>query len=179
MMLLNVNSPQMQQTLREHVLLAAVRTIVLTLILISCIGVIGAAVGFQQLKGRSEAVQQEAAQSTLLLSTKTQGSIAETTQLLNSQVKVLMDIQKRFVFLTPLIQHIATITPSTVTLREINCSIKSGTCSVSGTAATRDSYTAYEKVLEDSDYFSEVVFPLVTKKTAIDFSVTMKATFTF
>ncbi len=178
MMLLNLTSPQMQQTLREHVLLAAVRGVVLTLALTALVGTAIAGIGLAQLKSRASAVEQEAAQSTLLLNAQSQGSIAETTQRVNSQVRSLMDVQKRFVFWTPIIQHLASITPSTISLRTVSCSVKNGTCTVSGIASTREAYTAYEKTLEESDYFSNVVFPLMTKRTNLDFNVTMKAVFT-
>lgn len=179
MMLLNLTSTQMQQTLREHVLLAAVRGVVLTLALTALVGIAIATAGLGQLKSRADTVKQEAAQSSLLLKAQAQGSIAETTQRVNSQVRSLLDVQKRYVFLTPLIQHIAAITPTAISLRTVGCSVKSGTCTVSGIAATREAYTAYEKTLEESDHFSDVVFPLMTKRTNLDFNVTMKATFTF
>lgn len=175
MMLLNLTSPQMQKDLRQHVLLGAVRLVTLSLIGVAILGVAVAAVGAQQLGSRASSVKQEADQSTLLFNAKTEGSVATVTQRLNSQIRALLAIQKRYVTWTPLIQHVSSITPNTVTLNSVNCSVSTGKCSLVGIASTRESYTAYEKILEESPYFSEVVFPLVTKRTSIDFNVTVKA----
>ena len=67
MMLLNLISPQMRETLRQRVLLSSVRTLVVMVVCVELVFVGALTVGDFQLKAKTKRVTQEAELSTLLL----------------------------------------------------------------------------------------------------------------
>ena len=81
-------------------LLSSVRTLVVMVVCVELVFVGALTVGDFQLKAKTKRVTQEAELSTLLLP-QGQTTIADTTKLLNSQVKALQDLQKRYVSWVP------------------------------------------------------------------------------
>ncbi len=171
-MLLNLISPQMRETLRQRVLLSSVRTLVVMVVCVELVFVGALTVGDFQLKAKTKRVTQEAELSTLLLRAQGQTTIADTTKLLNSQVKALQDLQKRYVSWVPTFNTVSELTPPGISLTSIAFDQGTGKISLRGVAATRESYTSYEKILQGSPLLTNVIFPLQTKKTALGFDIT-------
>lgn len=172
MMLLNLISPQMRETLRQQVILSSVRTLVVMVVCVELVFVGVLAVGDFQLKAKTKRVTQESELSTLLLRAQGQVTIADTTKLLNSQVKALQDLQKRYVSWVPPFQKISELTPPGISLSGIEFNQATEKVTLRGVAATRESYTRYEKVLQGSTLLTNVTFPLQTKKTDLGFDIT-------
>jgi Tfp pilus assembly protein PilN len=171
MMLLNLISPQMHETLRQRVILSAARSLVIVVV---CVEIIFASVLFAgdlQLKAKTKSLSQEADQSSLLLRAKGQATVADTTKVLNSQIKILQDLQKRYVRWVPIFKTFSDLTPEGITLTSIQFSQSTGKVKFSGVASTREAYTNYETVLQKSALLQDVVFPLQTIKTALVFNI--------
>ncbi len=172
MMLLNLISPQMRETLRQRVILSTARTLIVVIIGVELVFTGALAFGDFQLRAKTKTLTQEADRSTLLLRSKGQATVADTTKLLNSQVRTLQDLQKRYVRWTPIFKTFSDLTPAGITLTGIEFSQVTGKATFRGVAATREAYTAYEGILQGSSLLSKVVFPLQTKKTALGFDIT-------
>ncbi len=172
MMLLNLISPQMRELLKQRVLLSTVRTLIVVVIGVELLFTAALFVGDLQLQAKTKRLTQEAERSTLLLRAQGQATVADTTKLLNSQVKTLQDIQKRYVAWVPIYQNFADLTPTGITLSGLEFNQSTRNVTVRGTAATREAYTNYEKVLQQSTFLQGVLFPLQTKKTNIEFTIT-------
>jgi len=172
MMLLNLISPQMHETLKQRVFLSTVRTLIVVTLSAELVFAAALFAGDFQLRVKADRLMQEADRSTLLLRSQGQATIADTTKLLNSQVHALQDIQKRYVPWTPIFQHFSDLTPNGIALTGISFSQSTGKVTFRGSAATREAYMNYEKVLQSSTLLKDVVFPLQTKKFAIEFNVT-------
>lgn len=172
MMLLNLISPQMRDALKQRVLLSMVRTLVVVVILIELVfaGILFA--GDLQLKAKTKTLAQEAERSALLLRAQGQATVADTTKLLNSQIKTLQDLQKRYVAWVPIFKSFSDLTPPGIMLTGIDFNQGTGKVTLRGVAATREAYTNYEKVLQGSTLLENVTFPLQTKKTTLGFDIT-------
>lgn len=172
MMLLNLISPQMRESLKQRVLLSAVRTMVIVIlgITVAFTGVLFA--GNAQLKAKARSVSQEADRSTLLLRSQGQATVSDTTRLLNSQIKTLQDLQRRHIAWVPVFKTFSELTPAGISLSSIAFNSGTKKITIRGVAATREAYTKYEKVLQSSTLLANVTFPLQTKKTALGFDVT-------
>lgn len=172
MMLLNLTSPQMREALKQRVLLSTVRTLVVVVVCVELLFVGILFAGDLQLKAKTKKLVQEADRSTLLLRAQGQATVADTTKLLNSQIRTLQDVQKRYVAWVPIFQTFSELTPAGISLSGIEFNQATGKITIRGTAETREAYTNYEKVLQGSPLLTNVSFPLQTKKTTLGFDIT-------
>lgn len=172
MMLLNLISPQMRETLKQRVLLSTARTLIVVVVCVEIVFAGSLFVGDLQLKAKTKSLTQEAERSSLLLRAKGQATVADTTKMLNSQIRTLQDIQKRYVSWGPIFKSFTDLTPVGITLNGIEFNQETGKVTFRGVAATREAYTNYEKVLQGSQLLTNVTFPLQTKKTALGFDIT-------
>jgi uncharacterized protein YoxC len=172
MMLLNLISPQMHETLKQRILLSTVRTFIVVILGVEVAFAAALFVGDYQLSVKAKRLLQEADRSTLLLRSQGQATIADTTKLLNNQVNALQEIQERYVPWAPIFQNFSDLTPTGIALTNIHFNQTTGKVSFRGTASTREAYVHYEQVLQSSTLLKEVVFPLQTKKFDIEFTVT-------
>lgn len=172
MMLLNLISPQMRETLKQRVFLSTARTFVAVVVIVELIFTGMLFIGDMQLKSKTKNLMQEADRSSLLLRSQGQATVSDTTKMLNSQIKTLLDIQKRYVAWVPIFKTFSELTPTGITLTGLEFNQETGKVAFRGIAATREAYTNYEKVLQGSSLIKGVVFPLQTKKTALEFNIT-------
>ena len=172
MMFLNLTTPELRSEIRTRLTIGLVRGAVITLLAVAVVAILTSGAGLMFLQLKEKDVRAEANQSTLLLQAQGQSSIAETTLKLNSQIIALQSAQKRFQKWSPLIEQFAAITPAGVTLESLSLNQTTSKITFSGVAATREAYTNYEKVLQNSGIVSDVIFPLQTKRTDLEFSLT-------
>lgn len=170
MMLLNLTSPDIHQTLKLRAQTAVARTVVTVLLGCAAAFIASAVVGGSLLEQRVTREEQAAERSTLLLTTQGQASISETTKKLNAQVAELLKIQKRYVQWGPTISAFAALTPDGITIQSIHISQTTGTLTFEAVAKTREAYVNYEKVLQASSQYRNVEFVLQTKRSDISFS---------
>ncbi len=172
MMFLNLSTPELRSEIRTRLAVGLVRGTVLTLLAVSTVAIVTSVLGLLFLQMKMKEAKTEANQSTLLLQAQGQSSIAETTLKLNSQIVAFQGVQKRFQKWSPIIEQFAAVTPAGVTLESLSINQSSNKITFSGVAATREAYTNYEKVLQNSGIVSDVIFPLQTKRTDLEFSLT-------
>lgn len=172
MMFLNLTTPELRLEIRTRLSIGLVRGTVITLLAIAGVAILTSGAGLLLLQMKAKDVEAEANQSTLLLQAQGQSSIAETTSKLNSQILALQGVQKRFQKWTPMLEQFAALTPAGVTLESLSVNQATNKITFSGIAATREAYTNYEKVLQNSSVISDVIFPLQTKRTDLEFSLT-------
>ncbi|MFA6042569.1 MAG: PilN domain-containing protein [Patescibacteria group bacterium] len=171
-MLLNLTTPDLRSEIRTRLTIGVIRSTLVTLLVIALLAILISGTGVVLLQMKAKDLAAEANQSTLLLQAQGQSSIAETTLKLNSQILALQGVQKRFQKWSPVIEQFAALTPAGVTLESLSISQGTNKLTFSGTAATREAYTNYEKVLQNSSIVADVIFPLQTKRTDLEFSLT-------
>lgn len=172
MMFLNLSTPELRSEIRTRLAVGLVRGTVLTLLAVATVAILTSVLGLLFLQMKAKETKTEANQSTLLLQAQGQSSIAETTLKLNSQIVAFQGVQKRFQKWSPIIEQFAAVTPAGVTLESLSINQSSNKITFSGVATTREAYTNYEKVLQNSGIVSDVIFPLQTKRTDLEFSLT-------
>lgn len=169
-MLLNLSSPELHKKLKLQANIAIARTVVVVMCAFVAAFIASSLAGKALLQKQQKSTQLEADRTSLLLNAQGQTSVSETTKRLNAQVAAVQKIQKRYTQWTPLIGAFSKLTPDGITIQSINLSQLSGKLTFEATASTRDAYVAYEKILQASPLFSDVQFPLQTKKTGISFT---------
>ena len=71
----------------------------------------------------------------------------------------------------PILQQFSALTTQGINISNITLAQNPAKISITGTADTRDHYTAYENALQASKILKDVEFPLQTKKTDIEFNM--------
>ena len=172
MMILNLISAETKKTLRQYLFLGIARTAALTVGVLGIVFLISFAFGSFELRTRAQHLSVEADRSTLLTQGQLQATAKDATKRINAQILVLKNLQKRYVDWLPVLQAFGKLVPTGVHITSISLTQQPLKVEFSGTADTRDAYVAYEAAIAKSTIVGKIVFPLQTKKTDIDFSLT-------
>lgn len=173
MMLVNLTSPAMKNELKLKMIFVMVRTFIITLISLLTIMGLSIFIGANLLNKKANDLSLEAERTKLLTQSQGQTSITDRIKEVNLQIVALQALQKRFVAWSPIISNFAALTPKNIKINSISVDQKSASLTFSGKAATRDAYINYEKILQQSDLVTDVIFPLQTKKTDLNFSISV------
>jgi hypothetical protein len=163
----------MQKELKLRAISAMIKTVVFAIISLEIIYAISLVVGTSLLNKKASDLALDADRAALLLRSQGQSTVSDRIKELNSQISVLQNLQKRYVSWSPLISKFTSMTPSGIKLSSLIFDQKTSTLNFIGQAETRDAYIQYEKILQQSDLVSDVVFPLQTKKSDISFSISV------
>jgi hypothetical protein len=172
MMLINLTSPIMKNELKLRAIFIMVRTIIITLIILAAVFCLANLVGINLLKSKADNLTLEVEKTKLLNKPQGQSTVSDQIKLINSEISILQNIQKRYVNWSSIISKFSALIPRGIDLSAINIDQKTQTLTFTGTANTRDTYIQYEQILQKSDLISNVMFPLQTKKTNLSFSIT-------
>lgn len=173
MMLVNLTSPAMKNELKLKMIFVLIRAFIITLISLLIIMGLSIFIGTKLLNKKANDLVLEAERTKLLTQSQGQTSITDRIKGVNLQIMALQALQKRFVAWSPIISGFAALTPKNIKINSIAIDQKNATLAFSGKAATRDAYINYEKILQQSDLVTNVIFPLQTKKTDLSFSISV------
>jgi len=171
MLALNLVSAEQKKEIKLRHIYGFVKTINLTLIIITIAIAIILLVAKIILQSKFNEI---VSQTTLV--TKTNQSYNNNIRAINNKLNFITKIQGEFVPWSDLIKNLAEITPADVSLSYIKLNSTEQTIKISGQAGLRSSLLSFKENMEAQPYFKEIEFPIknILEKTDINFEINAK-----